>query len=158
MLVRTDVFNEVGGFDEKMNWAEDMDFWRRITRRYEIDLVHEVLVRVRVHPASTTFERSGGASGFERYLVKAFAEDPGLGWSFRKRAKAKMYSKLGQNLLGNGKREQMKLVRQYGAKALKAWPLELSAAAACLASYLPFNLRNSIGENVRRKRYPREKS
>ncbi len=158
MLARTEVIREVGGFDVQMGWAEDMDLWRRIVRRYEIAEVPEVLVNVRVHSSNTTFDRSGGVSGFERYLEKAFAEDPGLPPVFRKRAEAKMYSKLGQNLLGNGDANQMKLVRAYEAKAIKAWPFEFNAFTNYFASVIPLTLRNLLANAIRRWRYPRKKA
>ncbi len=158
MLARTEVIQEVGGFDVQLSWAEDMDLWRRIARRYEIALVPEVLVNVRVHSSSTTFDRSGGASGFERYLEKAFEEDTSLPPIFRKRAKAKMYSKLGQNLLASGNTNQMKLVRAYEVKAIKAWPLELSAFINYFASAIPLTLRNLLAKTIRSWRYPRNKA
>jgi len=157
MLVRNEVLREVGGFDEKMVWAEDMDLWRRISRRYAIRVVPEVLVKVRVHASSTTFERAGGVSGFERYIDKAFEEDKSLSLMFKRRVKSKMYSKLGQNLLGNGNSRQMKLVRQYQAKAICNWPLGFGAIFTWLASFLPLNVRNVMASIARQYRYPAEK-
>lgn len=155
MLVRTEVIKEVGGFDETMVWAEDVDLWRRIARRYAIGVVPEALVRVRVHASSTSFERTGGISGFERYLQKAFEEDSKLSWTFKQRAKAKMYTKLGQNLLGNGNAEQMRLVRRYEAKALRSWPMELGAIISWFVSFLPIGLRIFLATSIRRQRYPK---
>ena len=154
MLVRTNVVREVGGFDENMAWAEDMDLWRRIARCYAVAVVEEVLVRVRVHASSTTFERSAGVSGFERYLEKAFKEDRGLSFVFRQRSRAMMYAKLGQNLLGNGNARQMNLVREYEAKALGSWPFEVGAMLTWLVSFLPLWVRESLATAVRRLRYP----
>lgn len=154
MLARTEAIRNVGGFDESMIWAEDMDLWRRMSRRYEVGVVDEVLVRVRVHASSTTFERSSGISGFERFLEKAFQEDPQLSWTFRQRAKAKMYAKLGQNLLGDGTAEQMKLVRRYQAKAIRSWPFEVSALFNWLISFVPSGLRSSLAHAFRQWRYP----
>lgn len=154
MLMRTAVIKEVGGFDETMTWAEDLDLWRRIARRYPVGVVPEALVRVRVHPASTTFERGKGAQGFERYLEKAFAEDASLPALFKWRAKAKMYTKLGQNLLGDGSAKEMRRVRRYSLKALAAWPLQTSAVAGWLASWLPTGMRQGLVARVRRVRYP----
>jgi glycosyltransferase involved in cell wall biosynthesis len=156
MLVRAEVLKQVGGFDEEMQWAEDLDLWRRIAKNYEIGLVPEPLVRVRVHSASTSFRREKGSSGFQRYLEKAFEEDPKLTWSFKQRAKAKMYAKLGQNLLGNGSLDQMNIVRKYEFQAIQTWPLELNALTSWFASFLPYALRNFIAEGFRRLRYPRE--
>jgi glycosyltransferase involved in cell wall biosynthesis len=154
MLARKDVLKEVGGFDETMTWAEDMDLWRRISRRYPVGMVPELLVKVRVHGSSTTFERGGGISGFKRYLDKAFEEDKQLGGMFRRKAYAKMYANMGQNLLGEGDSSQMKHVREYEITALLHWPLEISAVFSWLASLLPKRIRNSLIILLRKLRYP----
>lgn len=158
MLMRTEVVREVGGFDESMVWAEDLDLWRRIAWRYAVDMVPEPLVRVRVHSSSTTFERGKGAQGFERYLEKAFAEDPELSPIFKRRVRAKMAAKLGQNLLGEGGKQEMRQVRQHNLKALAAWPLQLSAVLGLVASFLPLGVRRSLVARLRQQRYPAAKA
>jgi glycosyltransferase involved in cell wall biosynthesis len=154
MLVRKDVFENVGGFDEQMSWAEDMDLWRRIARNYRIGTVPEALVKVRVHSASTTFGKVGGAEGFKRYLDKAFADDATLSPTFRRRAYAKMYAKLAQNLLGEGGAAQMRTARGLSLKALANWPLQINAALSILASLLPAGVRRSLVNFSRNRRYP----
>jgi len=154
MLVRTPVIREVGGFDESMAWAEDLDLWRRIAKKYAVGVVSEPLVRVRVHASSTSYDRGKGSQGFERYLEKAFAEDPGLSPTFKRRAQARMYTKLGQNLLGEGGVQEMKQVRQDCLKALAAWPFQLSAGLGLAASLFPLGIRRGLVTWLRRRRYP----
>lgn len=154
MLMRADVLREAGGFDEQMNWAEDLDLWRRIARRYPIGVVVEPLVRVRVHAASTTFDRRAGMHGFERYLEKAFAEDASLPELFKRKARAKMYAKLAENLLGEGGPQEMRQVRQNSLRALVSWPLQVNALFAYTASWLPRSVRHWLAERLRRARYP----
>jgi glycosyltransferase involved in cell wall biosynthesis len=154
MLVRKDVFENVGGFDEQMGWAEDMDLWRRIAKNYRVATVPEALVKVRVHSASTTFGKAGAADGFKRYLDKAFAEDPTLSPMFRRRTSAKMYAKLAQNLLGEGKGAQMRTVRGHSLKALASWPLQISAVLSIFASLLPAGVRRYLVNFSRNRRYP----
>jgi glycosyltransferase involved in cell wall biosynthesis len=154
MLVRKDVFETVGGFDEQMNWAEDMDLWRRIAKNYRVGTVPEALVKVRVHSGSTTFGKVGAADGFKRYLDKAFTDGPALGSAFRRRAYAKMYAKLAQNLLGEGGPAQMYTVRDHSLKALANWPLQLSAVLSIFASLLPAGVRRSLVNFSRKRRYP----
>jgi glycosyltransferase involved in cell wall biosynthesis len=153
-LMRAEVVREVGGFDEGMTWAEDLDLWRRIARKYAIGVVSEPLVRVRVHAGSTSYDRGKGSQGFERYLEKAFAEDPGLSPSFKRRAQAKMYTKLGQNLLGEGGAQEMRQARQHCLKALAAWPLQLNALLGLVASFFPLGMRRGLVTRLRRHRYP----
>jgi len=155
MLVRTDVIKEVSGFDQEMIWAEDMDLWRRISFRYEVGCVPEVLVRVRVHSSSVSLENRGEVSGFKRYLEKAFEDDPSLSGSFKRKVMGRMYANLGQNILGNGTKKQMHVVRRLEAKALSYWP-ELSAIASWFISFLPISLRNLLVSFIRRRRYFRK--
>ncbi len=35
VMVRTEVLNDVGGFDKTIHWAEDLDLWRRITHKFQ---------------------------------------------------------------------------------------------------------------------------
>ncbi len=154
MLVRKDVFLEVGGFDESLSWAEDMDLWRRIARRYAIGTVDEALVRVRVHASSSSFDKGSAAASFERYLQKALAEDPGLSPLFNRRALAKMHTKIAQNLLGEGGPAQMTQARAQALSALLAWPLQISALPTLLATVLPAPLRRFLAKLVRAGRYP----
>jgi glycosyltransferase involved in cell wall biosynthesis len=153
VLARTDVIREVGAFDENLVWAEDLDLWRRIARRYPIGVVNEALVQVRVHPVSISHEHRGELSGFSNYLNKAFEDDPGLSSRFKRVTTAMMYTNLGQNLLGSGDRKQMQQVRNLSGKALAQWPFEFGAIVSWLASFLPLAIRNTLIAIVRRNRY-----
>lgn len=48
LLVRREVIEDIGGFDESLPRGNDGDFIRRVTRKYEVDYVPEVLVRYHV--------------------------------------------------------------------------------------------------------------
>jgi glycosyltransferase involved in cell wall biosynthesis len=153
MMIPKTIFEQVGGFDPSMNWAEDLDLWRRVGRKFPIGVVPEVLVKVRVHQDSTTFSKRNGARGFEMYLQKAFAEDPSLPDDFKASATAAMYAKLGQNLLGEGGAEDMQLVRLYSSKALAAKSFHGGALFSLMASYLPGPIRRILILGFRRWRY-----
>lgn len=45
-MVRRRVFDAIGGFDEHLKFTEDADFWLRISQRFEIRCVPEVLARI----------------------------------------------------------------------------------------------------------------
>lgn len=49
LLVRKSVINDVGGFDEKLPRGNDGDFIRRVTLKYEVDYIPEVLVHVHIN-------------------------------------------------------------------------------------------------------------
>ncbi|MEX2160742.1 MAG: glycosyltransferase family A protein [Anaerolineales bacterium] len=158
ILVKTAVMKEVGGFDESIPWAEDLDLWRRIARHYSIGVVPESLVKVRVHAASASYSRGGGARWFENYMEKAFAEDPGLSPRFKRYALARMHEKLGQNLLGEGGAAEMRQARQHSLKALAAWPFQAGALVTLFSSFLPREVRHGFAAWLRRLRYPKMSS
>ena len=45
-IFKRDVFNKLNGYDESLMY-EDLDFWIRLAREYEIDFVDEILVKKR---------------------------------------------------------------------------------------------------------------
>ena len=63
LLVRRDVVEKVGGFDETLPRGNDGDFIRRVCRQYEVDYVPESLVKVYVGHGkgriSTRLDRKG---------------------------------------------------------------------------------------------------
>ena len=54
LVVRNEVVDEVGGFDESLPRGNDGDFIRRVAREYEVEYVPEVLVR---HYVDHEYER-----------------------------------------------------------------------------------------------------
>jgi glycosyltransferase involved in cell wall biosynthesis len=153
VMVRAEVLDEVGGFDESMRWGPDLDLWRRITRRYPIGVIPEALSKVRVHPGNVSGDKVAAVASFERYLEKAFADDPALDEDFQRRAYAKLYSNVGHNLLAEGDAEQMPLVRRFSCKAIRQYPWQWSAYAGWLGSFLPLGVRDWLLGLWRRFRY-----
>jgi alpha-1,3-rhamnosyltransferase len=49
-LIRRDVLEQVGGFDERFKLLEDWDIWLRLARWHELRYVSEPVVRYRIHP------------------------------------------------------------------------------------------------------------
>jgi glycosyltransferase involved in cell wall biosynthesis len=156
MMVRAEVLEAVGGFDENQFWGEDLDIWRRITMRYPIDLVPEPLTRVRVHPGNLSKSEAKPLIWFENYLHSAFADDPDLSPVFKRKAWAKLYTNTGHNLLGEGSPELMSQVRECSLKAIAKWPLTPGAYFGLAASLLPVNLRHSLLKFWRARRNPTE--
>ncbi len=155
VMLRAEVVAEVGGFDEQMRWGPDLDLWRRISRRYPFGVIPEVLSKIRVHPGNISGDRIAAVASFERYLRKAFADDPQLDERFQRRAYAKLYSNVAHNILADGVQEQLGVVRSYSAKAVVHWPWQWSAYLGWLGSWLPVGIKNWALSIWRRYRYER---
>jgi len=54
VLIKKEVFNKVGIFDESLSFVEDWDMWLRIAEKYEMDFVDERLVNIRRHDNNRT--------------------------------------------------------------------------------------------------------
>ncbi len=157
VMLRAEIFAEVGAFDESMHWGEDIDLWRRVAQHHPIAAIPEALTTMRVHAdnASSAKIQLETVRSFEYYLKKAFSDDPGLSKQFRRRAMAKMYSNFGHNVLAEGERDQMAMVRQYSIKAIQQWPFQVSAYLGLLGSFLSTSLRDrllAIWRNYRDRR------
>jgi GT2 family glycosyltransferase len=54
MVVRRDVYDDVGGFDARLAWTEDWEMWVRIAARYPVWFETEPLALYRIHSASSS--------------------------------------------------------------------------------------------------------
>ena len=66
VMIRRDVFSDVGLFDESLMFGEDWDMWIRIAHRYKVDYVNDVTVKICQRPDSTQGDQSVG-SGLVRF-------------------------------------------------------------------------------------------
>lgn len=57
VLIKKEVFSEVGIFDESLRFGEDWDMWLRIAQKYDIDFADKVLVSIRRHNTNQTNNR-----------------------------------------------------------------------------------------------------
>ena len=138
-----------------MRWGPDLDLWRRITRWHPIGVIPEVLSKVRIHPGNISGDKAAAVASFEKYLRKAFTDDPELDERFQNRVYVKLYSNIAHNMLADRDQEQKALVRKYSAKAIAHWPSQWSAYLGWLGSFLPAGLQNRLLWIWRRYRYGR---
>jgi glycosyltransferase involved in cell wall biosynthesis len=57
VMVRKDVFNKIGLFEEELQMAEDDNMWIRIAANFKVELIDESLLKRRVHSQSTTIDQ-----------------------------------------------------------------------------------------------------
>ena len=91
VMMRRDLFERVGGFDESLPVCEDYDLWLRIAKDTEVPLIPETLVTKRGGHAD---QLSRSTWGFDRFRVHSIANllETGLdgekaGWALEAMAK-----------------------------------------------------------------------
>ena len=91
VMLRRDLFERVGGFDESLPVCEDYDLWLRIAKNTEVPLIPETLVTKRGGHAD---QLSRSTWGFDRFRVHSIANllETGLdgekaGWALEAMAK-----------------------------------------------------------------------
>ena len=57
ILVKAEVINELGGYNEKYKNSEDYDLWLRLLTRYNATILNEPLVKYRIHPNMASLKR-----------------------------------------------------------------------------------------------------
>jgi len=74
LLVRKEVIDRIGGFDETLPRGNDGDFIRRLSQHYEVEVVPEVLVHYFVdhggHPRITGVSRESRMKGIRSHEIK----------------------------------------------------------------------------------------
>ncbi len=72
-MFRREVFEDIGGFDESLRTAEDLDFHLRIARRWQIGVVDEPLARaIRGHVGLSALSRT--YEDYTRVIERAVAD------------------------------------------------------------------------------------
>jgi glycosyltransferase involved in cell wall biosynthesis len=70
VIMKREILNRVGLFDEELRAAEDLDLWLRILQHdYHIDYTEEVLVKYRKHMASLS---GGGSTMYFNHCIRVF--------------------------------------------------------------------------------------
>ena len=144
VIVRAELFNEIGLFDENLAAAEDLDLWARIARKYPIHHIPEILAGVRVHPQNLSQDKSKMVEHHLIYLHKAAKEDTNLGKSFEKQMYSRLFMYSGFNMIAEGTQKEMQFVRKVMVTSLKYWPRQLKSLLGYLASFLNLKSRHRL--------------
>lgn len=93
-LISTQVFDEVGGFDESLTHGEDWELYLRIAARYHFAVVPSVQVLYRVTDYSATSNAIKLEEGSLEVIEQAFAQVPESLQYLRKRTLGNIYDYL----------------------------------------------------------------
>jgi glycosyltransferase involved in cell wall biosynthesis len=75
VLVKREVFDKVGCFDESLRYSEDYEMWLRIASEYEIDYVDDCLVRIQGHDDNASNNISAIEKGGFAVLDRIFSQE-----------------------------------------------------------------------------------
>lgn len=70
VLIKREVFDNVGLFDENLRFAEDWEMWLRISEKYTVDFSEKLLVHIRRHPLNTSSSRIRQIIGLFKFYKK----------------------------------------------------------------------------------------
>ncbi|HTQ24725.1 MAG TPA: glycosyltransferase [Candidatus Binataceae bacterium] len=123
-ILRRELFDEVGGFDEDMAACEDYDLWLRIVARHEAGLLDEPLVIRRAgHPG----QLSASVAALDRFRIRALAKllaDGSLSAGRRAAAAEVMAEKClvyGKGLASRGHHDAAAFFADAARSALARW-------------------------------------
>jgi glycosyltransferase involved in cell wall biosynthesis len=68
-MFRRSVFDIIGMYDVSLKWAHDYDLFLRISERFKLAIIPQVLYKLRMHPNSLS--RTSEVCDYERELVRA---------------------------------------------------------------------------------------
>jgi glycosyltransferase involved in cell wall biosynthesis len=146
VLMKREVYEDIGGFDETLRTAEDLDFHLRAARRWQIGVVEQPLVRaLRGHDDGLS-ATAGTYDDYLRVIERAIAEAAdSVPPAERNRALAGAYARNARGMLMHDRRaDAWRLAR-------KAWGLsDDDAIRRQLLALLPFAVRRMLS-GVRRR-------
>ncbi|MCC7160288.1 glycosyltransferase family 2 protein [Candidatus Nomurabacteria bacterium] len=70
VMIKNEVFRNVGLFNENLRFAEDWEMWLRISEKYSIDYSEKVLVHIRRHPFNTSKNRLKQFIGLSKFYLE----------------------------------------------------------------------------------------
>jgi glycosyltransferase involved in cell wall biosynthesis len=147
VIVRRDVFADVGLFCEYQDWrsCEDWDMWLRIAARYHVGLVRSPLTKIRIRAASS----SHNANLAWRHRAKmaivraALHRTPDRLAPLLPRATGNVYMATGKQMLAKGCRFE---AREMFFLAVRVQPLSMSAHSYLVSTVLPSTCLRALYE------------
>ena len=147
-ILRRELFDEVGGFDEDMAACEDYDLWLRILARHEVGLLDEPLsVRRAGHPG----QLSATVAALDRFRILALAKllaDASLAAARRTAAAAVTAEKCliyGKGLTRRGRHDDADFFAATAQSALERWSIAPDAALMRACARMRAMLNGSEG-------------
>lgn len=122
VMMRRELFEQLGGFYTGLNGTEDWELWLRVAERHPIGFVDEPLVRYRLHAGGISRNFARMCRERTEVISRALALERGraLGWRLQRQIWAETWRTNGWDAGRAGAR--LSALRDY-ARAAMAWPL-----------------------------------
>nr|WP_315488782.1 glycosyltransferase [uncultured Rhodoferax sp.] len=141
VMVRRDVFDRLGRFDETLDRFEDTDMWRRISKIYSINALAEQTCLLRTHTDNMLSAQDPHqiSRALDLYVRKIQADDRDIGTIVRHKGIAKLYGYYGAAMMSNPS------WRNIGYKLLfneiRFWPFDLKVTFRTTIRFAVYYLR-----------------
>jgi len=101
VMIRKEVLDSVGYFDEAMERFEDTDLWRRVAKKYYVGIIMEPTCRLRTHKQNALMAQDPEKiiKAIEYYVAKIFREDAELGVDWLREGASRLYEYYGKAFL-----------------------------------------------------------
>lgn len=101
VMLRREVLDAVGGFDEAMERFEDTDLWRRIAKKHRVGILRQPTCVLTTHGDNSLVSQNPDkiVSAIEYYVAKIFREDADVGSAFLRHGASLLYEYYGRAFL-----------------------------------------------------------
>jgi hypothetical protein len=133
VMVRRQVMEAVGGFDENMNRFEDTDMWRRISRKYKALAIPEPLIDFREHSGNTMEDPRTVFESVCYYVDKIRRDDEDVDPSGLRNGASALFLHYGRAVYAQ--KQWRPLARPFLRASLRYRRSQVQAAEVLLATY-----------------------
>ncbi len=142
-IVKREVFDKVGLFDENLQARQDWDMWIRIASKYNIGVVPDALVDYREHTGvRTATNPQKEIDAYQNIMKKYSALRKQLPLYIRQRAKASFYRRMGRVYFHHKISYSKALF--YQLRGIIIWPFEFDGYAALMGMFMPAGVRQRL--------------
>jgi glycosyltransferase involved in cell wall biosynthesis len=122
VMVRREIFESAGSFDEEMDRFEDTDMWRRISKKCQIGAMPEFTCRLRTHMdnALATQDPYKIFRALEHYVQKIHKQDTNVSVILRRKGIAKLYGYYGSAMMTDPTRRKLGYILLL--RGILSWP------------------------------------
>ena len=158
VMVRRQVFQEIGYFEEDLKAAEDDNLWMRIALKFRIHLLDEVLVHCRWTENSLSRSASNLFSGVLKNVDLIENKYPDLrkrlGRANIRKKKSDIYSFYGYFLFSSG---DYAMAKRYYLKSITFYP-KISSLIYCFSFFFPSTIIEQVRKMKRKYKFVQSNS